>query len=594
MTFLVARMQSGQGDGTRLSNRSWCHIERCGPNGDLMIACDPARPVSPACVRSESGHLIVGRIRLDAKADLRRALGPDAGAAASDLGVEDARLALRAYEKWGDSFAARLDGDFSFALWDVAQSILLCGRDRLGVRPLFWTQTTQALFVSDDLEALPRPTERTWSLDPVWIAGYLTDAIDVPAHATVYADVVRVPPATVVAFSDRGQSERRYWQLTLDEPFWPKDPREVPRRFRDHVTAAVADRIPGATGPVGIAMSGGLDSTTLAAITAECIPDRSRVFAQSRVYRSLIPDDEERFCRLTADKLAIPLNLIDQAAVSYDPVWWQRDATPPEPSDSIVSASFEAEIAAEMAQKSAVWFYGEGPDNALTFEWRPYLRWLWRGRRWSRLSRALTDLVVTTPRREWKLGFQRLARGGKPWIDASPPVDLDWLSTPFATSADLSARAASMHEARRSAHAWRPKAMNSFASSIWPSLLEEMDPVLHRQPIEWRHPYLDRRVIEFLIAVPPLPWSRGKQIIRASMAGRLPDEVLKRPKTPVAHDILALFLLRHPLPPLTPASPVAHYIDPDRLAAYAETTGDTYPLLKAHILNHWMQNRGYH
>src|SRR5262249_4393136 len=113
-----------------------------------------------------------------------------------------------------------------------------------------------------------------------------------------------------------------------------------------------------------------------------------------------------------------------------------------------------------------------------------------------------------------------------------PPAPCIGLKARFAKRLDLTVRFNRAYE-RSVSHPWRPRAMASFQSANWLSLFECLDPTFAGGSIEWRHPYLDLRMLQFMLRVPPLPLSRGKNIIRLAMRGKLPDEILYRPKTPL-------------------------------------------------------------
>ena len=80
-------------------------------------------------------------------------------------------------------------------------------------------------------------------------------------------------------------------------------------------------------------------------------------------------------------------------------------------------------------------------------------------------------------------------------------------------------------------HPIHPRGYDSFHSCLWPALFEGYDPGVTGLPVEFRYPYLDIRMIRFLLSVPPVPWSRNKYLVRRSMRNHLPAEVLARPKT---------------------------------------------------------------
>ncbi|MEZ5899116.1 MAG: asparagine synthase-related protein [Hyphomicrobiaceae bacterium] len=528
---------------------------------------------------------LVGRIRLDRRNELTKLLFPDGGT------PSDAALCLAAYDRWGPAFASYLHGDFGFVLWDEHAQRLVCARDRFGVRPLFWTQTDSAFVISDDLDKITTAIPFKRDLDALWILSFLTNNFSPPAEATVYSHINRVAPGTVLCIEGSRSTTTRYWQLEIGDPLFLPNSRAYDEAFRDSVTAALADRLdPGIT---GITMSGGLDSSSLAALSVAHLGNPSRIVTQTRVYQRLIDDQEEYYSGLIAKRLGVAHTVVPMDDTSYDPHWFEMPTTLAEPSDAIIIRRFEEAMHKDMAQRSRIWLYGEGPDNALTFEWRPYFRWLARQRRFGRLGIAIAQLIATTPQREWKLAWQRLSSFNRLWIDAPPPVPDNWLNPDFIDGTNYDHYCAEHYRLRAVSHPWRPRAFASLTSSIWPATLESMDPVLAKAPIDYRHPYLDTRVIEFLVRLPPVPQSRAKSIVRHAMTGLLPEEVLRRPKTPLVNDPLQRLVHERPLPAFKTESPIHAYVDTAKLeAAYREGHG-RQSLLNAHVLDHWLTRRGY-
>lgn len=536
---------------------------------------------------------IAGRIRLDRKAALLEKLsqsGEQSAIARTDIRCQDARICLAAYAKWGEAFLERISGDYSFVIWDSSKQIMLCARDRLGVRLLFYFRSGQHVCISDSLERLAAIGDAAGKLDEMWIADFLGSSVSSDPERSVYSAIRRIIPGHILRIADGQCEHRRYWSLQIGEPRYHTSQKQCIDEFHHLLSMSITDRMP--DGRVGISLSGGLDSSTLAAKAVEC-GGASRVVAQSRVFRSIIRDDEESFSKLVSDRLSIRHEVVAMDATYYLPGWCNETASPPEPSTSITSYAAEKLLAERMAETASVWFYGEGPDNALSFDWRPYLRWLWRSGIRGRALVAGLDLVSATKGAEWQMLLRRLIERRRLWIPAAVPVLPDWIDERFAAETGLKDRMRASHEARSSAHPWRPRAMASFASPIWQRLFDTLDPTHSKLPVEWRHPYLEAEMLQFLLELPPVPWSRDKKILRDAMRGILPDEVLRRPKTPLQGNPDSEILRRNPLPSLPAGSPVFRYVKQSRLAAHCESEIYYFELLKIYVLDHWLRQRGY-
>jgi asparagine synthase (glutamine-hydrolysing) len=512
---------------------------------------------------------IAGTIRLDARADLRAALGLE------DRSIGDAALCLQAYRRWGEGLLDRLAGDFAFALWDGARRRLLLARDQLGIRSLFYARIGSTWVASDSLEWLAAQPGLDKRLDETWIGDFLATGHSIDAWRTVYAAVRRLPPGHCVELTRDGERLRRYWQLTVAEPLFLRDGRAYGERLRELIGAAIRDRAP--AGRLGIAMSGGLDSTTLAALSVEALGDADRVLARCARFETLMPDDEPRFACLASDALGINLRF-DKADDVFDPQWRERGIRTPEPTIGIVNAWRQRAVARTMAADAPVWFFGEGPDNALIFERDPYLGWLLRTGQWVRAASASAHYIAIKLAERLKEGRPQVA------ADLPSPELAPWLRPEFVARIGLRERICSFYEPRRD-HPWHPRAIASFGTPVWQSLFAGLDAEA-AQSFEWRHPYLDLRVLQFLLSVPPVPWARRKLVMREAMRGRLPAEILARRKTPLVANPLQAALSGVELSPLASNAHEA-WLALDRIPR--QVPGELVePLLAAHALDHWL------
>lgn len=530
---------------------------------------------------------LVGRIRLDARRALLDKLAQRTGEA--HHGQSDALLCLHAYVAWGEAFITELAGDFCFAMWDDERRCLLCARDRLGVRPLFHARAgSRGLMVSDSLAWLAQRLGADRDLDDLWVADFLCVGYSRDADRTVYRRISRLPPAHLLSFAESEPVVRRYWRLAIDEPL-RLDGRGYVERFLDVTVQAIADRLP--DGRVGIAMSGGLDSTTLAACAVQASGDPARVVAECFHYETAMRDEEKHFASLVARHLGIELKLRVADDLTYDPAWRTRGIRPAEPSLSIVRAEPDRRTALGQADLAPVWFFGEGPDNALVYERNAYLAWLLGRRDWARLAAATLSSVLAKGADGWGATLARL--GGRSALAVGAPAVPSWLDRGLVETLRLEERQADECQAggaaREERHPWHPAALASFNDPIWPSLLEEFDFDATLSPVVWRHPYLDLRVLEFLLSVPPVPWARRKLLLRRAMRDRLPRVVLERRKAPLAQSPLVEPLRRHGLPDLSPDGPLARYVDVRQVpVAAACPVSDLNRLLAVHALDHWL------
>ena len=528
-------------------------------------------------------YWIVGRFRLDAPDELRARLGPPAASAS------DAMLCLLAYAKWGESFTDFLAGDFAFVLWDDGAQCLLGARDQMGVHGLFHSRTADSWLVGDSLDWLAARVPTSDALDDYWIADFLVLGVAREFERTVYRDIKRLAPAHLLKLGEGGLSLRRYWRLDIPEPVYLNRAEAYHERFRELLSRAVADRLP--VGQVGITMSGGLDSTTLAATAVEVTGDPSRIVAECEHYERLMHIREDHYASLAARHIGIELRIRQADDIAYDPQWRARELRSPEPMTALINAHNMQQVAREMGATAAVWLDGEGPDNALILERDAYLGWLRRQRSWRRLAQALIGYCAAKGFAGWAQTIGRHA-GLQRKAELEPFDTLPrWLRRDFAERLALTERRECLGTGGDVSHPWHPAAIDSFTSPIWQSHFDVRALEGTLGGFEWRYPYLDLRVLEFMLSVPPVPWGWNKRLIREAMRGRLPPEVLARRKTPLDCYPEVATIREVSMPALPEDNRIDGYVDTRFLPGREASDPDLATSLNAHALDHWLTRR---
>jgi asparagine synthase (glutamine-hydrolysing) len=189
----------------------------------------------------------------------------------SFFSTSDTEVLLKAWREWGDRFVERLEGMFAFCLVDTASGRALLGRDRLGKKPLYLADTADGLRFASTLPALLAGGGIDTSIDPVALHHWLTWHGVVPAPRTILSGVRKLHPATVLAIEPDGRrSETRYWRAPFERDAersaWSAEDWE--RALLDALRHAVARRMVSDV-PVGVLLSGGLDSSLIVALLAE-------------------------------------------------------------------------------------------------------------------------------------------------------------------------------------------------------------------------------------------------------------------------------------------------------------------------------------
>lgn len=471
----------------------------------------------------------------DARIDARKALAArlrDAGEFTVSADSNDDALIAAAWRAWGGCCTSQLLGDFAFVVWDDANARLFCARDHFGVKPFYYARTRDALLFSNSLECVRGYPGMSAELDELSIADFLLFGHGLRQDATAFRDIARLAPGHALAWDARhGLRIERWFELPLEEPLAGRRADELVDEFRALLCAAVADRLRGQRAIVS--MSGGLDSTSVAATAREMLAARGAPFALTAFTlmspRLLPADDEDRYARLAANHLEIPLSVVHtdlRAASSY-----VRRAHPtPEP---VEASAFDTpsmfQAVGTLAPQPVL--TGQGGDVGFFHE-RDYATGYLRQGRWLALAGDALRHLRTLRRMPPLYVRTRLRRAlGKP--DEHAPAFPPWLRADLAARHCLRERFESVHReptrngvARSGAH-WRAR------QRMWTALFEQTDPAVTRLPLEFRHPYFDRRVLGFLLRLPELPWCVDKTLLRFSLRGALPEAVRTRPKSPV-------------------------------------------------------------
>jgi asparagine synthase (glutamine-hydrolysing) len=449
--------------------------------------------------------------------------------------VPDVELVLHAYHAWGEGCVEHLLGDFAFAVWDGRARRLFCARDHFGVKPFYYARVGDCLVFSNTLNCVRLHPGVSDRLNDLAIADFLLFGRNQEPAATTFADIQRLPAAHCLTCQGGQSRLRRYWTLPTDGQVRYRRPGDYVERFQELLRWAVRDRL--RTTRVAVSMSGGLDSTSVAATAKGLLTEGNRPFdlrAFTMVYDRLIPDQERHYSGLAAQALGIPVHYL---ALDDYKAFDRRDEPElhsPEPAPYPFPA-VGADYFRQIASHSRVALTGEGGD-AVFFSSPSYFRGLLRNGRFGQAAVELGTYLLSH-RRLPPLGTGVCSRlrhlfGKTPSGPAYPP----WLKKDLATRLQLPARWKRLRAGTRSGptHPLRPQAYESLADPVWLTVFEGNDPGVSLFPVEVRNPFFDVRLVNYLLAIPPLPWFADKELVRVAMRGHLPEAIRRRPKAPLA------------------------------------------------------------
>ncbi len=183
----------------------------------------------------------------------------------------DTEVILKAYAEWGERCVERFTGVFAFAVWDRDKHTLFLARDRLGVKPLYYSHSDSRCFrFASSTQALLEAGDVDTSIDPVALHHQLSLHGVVPAPRTILEGIRKLPPATTLSIDAQGQERQRtYWNLRATRPAEPHTEQDWLEAVHQSLIRAVRRRLDIADVPVGVLLSGGLDSSLLVALLAE-------------------------------------------------------------------------------------------------------------------------------------------------------------------------------------------------------------------------------------------------------------------------------------------------------------------------------------
>ncbi len=192
----------------------------------------------------------------------------------------DTEVILNAFAHWGEASVDKLHGMFAFAIWDKRSQQLFLARDRMGIKPLYYLKTNDFFYFASNPQALMKTGVCDTSIDSTSLHHLFTLHAVVPAPGTLFKGVKKCPPAHTMKLDKYGQlSIVRYWQLTAKRPETPRTDAEWREAIHQSLLQAVKKRLAIADVPVGVLLSGGLDSSLLVALLAEAGVDHIKTFS---------------------------------------------------------------------------------------------------------------------------------------------------------------------------------------------------------------------------------------------------------------------------------------------------------------------------
>lgn len=486
-------------------------------------------------------------ITADARIDNREELLDSLAMAKEQRGrLSDSEIILLAYRRWREGCAARLIGDFAFAIWDSHQRHLFCARDHFGIRPFYYHHEPgqrfifgseiKTLFCFEDLPKVPNEDK---------IADYMLEMFEDKSR-TFYRDIHRLPPATTLTVGRRGANLKEYWTLDPSREVQLCSDAEYAEAFRGLFIEAVRCRLRSAF-PIGTTLSGGLDSSSIACVAQDLIASQSQdsIHSFSIVFDEIKASDE----REHIEKV--------RATRPFQSHYVSGDrATPFDHAEEMLRMQDEPYYAPNLHLTSLVWrsanengvrvlLEGLLGDNVLSHgieylnelagrgHWielaKQLRRYLDCSGREVPLARILTAYIVQqgfSPRlpepvlKAWRR-FKRYP---------TDPVakTLGRFQKAYAERVGLRGRLEQAYRDKRTIQSCRQVHAKSLVGGVVETAFEAYDKGCSGFPLEPRFPFADRRLVEFCVASPgtqKINHGYTRIVLRQAMKGILPEGI---------------------------------------------------------------------
>ena len=459
----------------------------------------------------------------------------------------DTETIVHLYEEYGRDCVQHLRGMFAFAVWDTRRRSFFAARDRLGIKPFYFRHAPGTFVFGSEIKAiLAYPgvgAEFNSSVLPEYLAfGYLSGA------ETFFGGIRKLLPGHTLELSEKGALRiESYWDLELTRPEEPRPRSYYVQTYRDLLEQAVSSHLMSDV-PLGMFLSGGLDSSVVAALMTKLRRQPIETFS---VGYEEAPFSELAYAREIAAHIGSQHHEVKVSSPAFfdalPKLIWHEDEPIAWPSS--VALYFVAKLARE---RVTVVLTGEGSDETLA----GYTRYAWTlwNRRLDRLYRALTPpslrrvLRAALAESPWLgaplrrlLQHTFLARDGDSWSS----FYFDNFYSAFSQTEQVALlrpahRPAAGAPYRNTLAYWEkssgdllPRLLYTDIKTYLVELLMKQDNMSMAASIESRVPFLDHPLLEFALRVPPSFSTRGlagKCILKSAVADLLPKSIIYRRK----------------------------------------------------------------
>lgn len=454
----------------------------------------------PAPVARHGPYALMGDVRLDNREDVRRALS-------SPSSASDEELVLRGFERWDEACVDRFVGVWAFGIWDAERHRLWLARDPIGIRQLYYAERGSVFACASEIEALfPLWAVGRPSVNVEWVRGMACWNYERMIDETAWQGIRSLPGGHAWQAVRGTQRPYRYWFFGGVEMPADLSDEDHAEHLRSLLQESVRCRLDH-EGPTALAVSGGLDSTALLS-AAHAVVTRGHV-AQLRLYNLTDSHEEGQLLDAIERWYGYPVAKLDRdAALCFHDIGCIHGQPMSQPTVDLVTSSVAHLLQLAAADGCRSLLHGEGGNTTLgdrVYRGGRFLR-DWSVRQWAVESRAA---MMKTGVPLWRLVGQALApdilrarfRRPRPELPIKPAARISWAGR---------------------------RALQTLLGGQACYVFSQEVEVAARCGFEFRYPFLDVRLINYMVSLPaPYHGRRGvsRWLMREATAGIMPESI---------------------------------------------------------------------
>jgi len=478
----------------------------------------------------KTGLTITADARIDNRDDLANKIG-----LYNIDDFPDSQLILLAYQKWGIKSFSKLNGDFSFVIWDSRKQQLICVRDYIGVKPFYYHHTTKQFLFSSEIKPLAEHPDIILDINEGIVGEYLSFSFCSKTE-TLFTTINRLAPGNYLIVNTDGATTTTYWSWEPKNHLFYKRTSEYAEHFLEIFEKAVENRLR-CNNKISAELSGGLDSSTVAGMASKLLKRKAnkQLQAYSMIFPGL-PCDEKAFINALVKQYDIDITFITCQNYFFSSWRTQVKTTfiPPDPPNLSMNNPLLLAIKQSNIQ---VILSGIGGDECFTGSGYPYLDYFQK----ANFHQLIQELL-----------FQ-CRKGTTPALKKLI-INLSWPLIPNAIRSLLTKRIAKRHipnwltksfidriQLTNRIHKITPHPILSNLGDILTTsvitganeqfFLESLDRQRASWQVENRYPFLDQKIFEFAMSIPDYEKQNmgiTKQILREQSTSLLPSLIRKR------------------------------------------------------------------